>query len=493
MLIVLFLTSLRLFITKAEKYFYIYEWDINNIFIPPTSHDMKRNFYRNCGIGESISGRKANSQDKSFYQHTYETSPYSLFEYSLHRLANSPRRVLSPEKASIFFIPYDITHNTWYAASKPSNKLNNSVNSKPFQSKNVIFDDLRTPAFATKRLYNIISLLNSSSDFQKLNGKNHFVIEDDSPYFEWKHNVQAWKDFHEFCKFCMKITPDVTDELRDKFKSIIIPTTILSAPHPSAIHYNNAVGKPPWDISLNRHNKFIVSTVGTVHKADRKATRIRQILDHQCNKHKHETFLDNSGIETVNVCYVNNLSKNSYRKFKSYDAIEIYRKSVFCLCAPGDLDVRKALFDIISSGCIPVLFNNFTLGEYQNYIPSQEKVSILFNFNGKSIVDDFSTPSFDKHLKFKLKDSIFSSIDVIKHLHDLYVSKPDFIGSIQRNIERLASRIQYNVIDNCSQEIYHGIIHSVNAKKIMEASTTTANSIDAYDVLLEQLFSKLNS
>jgi hypothetical protein len=157
--------------------------------------------------------------------------------------------------------------------------------------------------------------------------------------------------------------------------------------------------------------------------------------------------------------------------------------------------VRKALFDIISSGCIPVLFNNFTLGEYQNYLPSQEKVSILFNFNGKSIVDDFSTPSFDIHLKFKLKDSILGSIDVIKYLHDLYVSKPDFIRGIQKNIERLASRIQYNAIDNCIQEIYHGIIHSANANKIMGATTTPTitNSIDAYDLLLEQLFSKLNS
>ena len=37
----------------------------------------------------------------------------------------------------------------------------------------------------------------------------------------------------------------------------------------------------------------------------------------------------------------NFLSRNSYKTFQSIDALEVYRDSVFCLCAPGDLEVRK--------------------------------------------------------------------------------------------------------------------------------------------------------
>ncbi len=36
--------------------------------------------------------------------------------------------------------------------------------------------------------------------------------------------------------------------------------------------------------------------------------------------------------------------------------LDYYRHSVFCLQPPGDMDGRKAIFDSISTGCIPVIF-----------------------------------------------------------------------------------------------------------------------------------------
>ena len=47
------------------------------------------------------------------------------------------------------------------------------------------------------------------------------------------------------------------------------------------------------------------------------------------------------------------------------DFLTIYRNSVFCLCPPGDDPGRKAVFDAILSGCIPVIFEVATL--YNQY------------------------------------------------------------------------------------------------------------------------------
>ena len=80
--------------------------------------------------------------------------------------------------------------------------------------------------------------------------------------------------------------------------------------------------------------------------------------------------------------------------FQTIDALTIYRDSVFCLCAPGDLEVRKALFDIVGTGCIPVLFHNSTIGEYIDYIPQDstlmdtfalEDVVVSYGFDGVAI------------------------------------------------------------------------------------------------------------
>ena len=43
------------------------------------------------------------------------------------------------------------------------------------------------------------------------------------------------------------------------------------------------------------------------------------------------------------------------------DLLSAYRRAVFCLCPPGDDPGRKAVFDSIVSGCIPVIFHDSTL------------------------------------------------------------------------------------------------------------------------------------
>jgi hypothetical protein len=228
---------------------YIYDWPSHIIIVPPNKHDEKRHFHLNNGLGQLLDA------DIGFY----ETSPYSLFQYMIARLKLHPSRVFDPEKASAFFIPFDITHNTWECSKS----------------------NISTKELSPRASFAIAELTNSKY-FKRNNGKDHFFIEDDSPFFDWKHDFASWRQFHDLCKNCLTVTPDNTKRLRDQFKHIIRPDTIISTPHPAAIHFSDKVKFFPWSQRNEHHDRILVSSVGTVHKALKFSTAIRYILDMQC-------------------------------------------------------------------------------------------------------------------------------------------------------------------------------------------------------------------
>jgi len=147
-----------------------------------------------------------------------------------------------------------------------------------------------TDILPNQRVFSVASILNSSTYFRRLNGKDHFVIEDDSPFFTWKHDIASWRYFNLFCQECLLVSPDNTASLRNKFR-YLIRDKLISAPHPSAYHYienlnvdfnKETISHIPWIDNNDRHDKIIVVIVGTVKKASRSATKIRKILDQQC-------------------------------------------------------------------------------------------------------------------------------------------------------------------------------------------------------------------
>jgi hypothetical protein len=252
-----------------------------------------------------------------------------------------------------------------------------------------------------------LNSLSNSKYFGKNHGRDHVLIEDDSPYFSWKHDVAAWRRLHDMCKECVTVTPDTTLALRHQYRNILSVDRVVATPHPSAYHHHptlegdhptthvvegkrtrkrkgktlilsNETYHHPWDPDTPppvgvrvssvpksmSYSKRLVTTVGTVHKADKTATKIRSILDKQIKK-CYKAQMPHRG-QGAPDCLSVNLKKNTYKRFKS-TSVEAYRASYFCLCAPGDLEIRRALFDIILSGCIPVTFVNSTLSEYRAY------------------------------------------------------------------------------------------------------------------------------
>ena len=153
-------------------------------------------------------------------------------------------------------------------ADKMKNVKNVTPSVQQFHGRNLRrrdeWADLRSPVFANERVKRIISFLNTSSAFLRSQGKDHFFIEDDSPYFHWKHGIDAWKSFHEFCKFCITVTPDTTTSLRIKYKHVIEPSTVIAAPHPSSIHFQSKTQKMSQPcIHGHAAKDILVSSVGT--------------------------------------------------------------------------------------------------------------------------------------------------------------------------------------------------------------------------------------
>ena len=55
----------------------------------------------------------------------------------------------------------------------------------------------------------------------------------------------------------------------------------------------------------------------------------------------------------------------------------LYSRAVFCLQPPGDTATRSGIFDSIVSGCVPVLWSNETLAQYELHLPEPERVAVV--------------------------------------------------------------------------------------------------------------------
>ena len=68
-------------------------------------------------------------------------------------------------------------------------------------------------------------------------------------------------------------------------------------------------------------------------------------------------------------------------------AIEVYRKSVFCLSPTGDNPARKATFDALIAGCIPVFLDpDSFLNQYKLHLSLRQKRLMSVNFSPEQLL-----------------------------------------------------------------------------------------------------------
>ncbi len=256
---------------------------------------------------------------------------FSMFNSIFNRLKRSSRRTYNPDEATLFIIPYDIGLDGYLDPNTCRNRR---------QCSHGLVGKLTK--FLTNSIY-----------FQRNQGRDHVVLWSLGQYHPWPHAGcdLFMKDFCSQCTFtCYWMDPTKVD---NKF---------ISMPFPSAYHWWDNIKNIPWDLQ-NRHLRNLTAVyLGSTQTLNPAHTKIRRAMANQCNisSECHWLKISHSSID------------NSIGDFLS-----IYKKAVFCLCPPGDDPARKAVFDAIVSGCIPVIFEVATLyNQYPWHIGEQAALDI---------------------------------------------------------------------------------------------------------------------
>lgn len=302
---------------------------------------------------------------------------FSMFSSLFNRIKRSKRRTLDPEKASLFIIPYDLG-------------LDGYLDSRTCKNSR------RCTAGMPQRLQSIIL---KQPYFYRHMGADHAVLWSLGQYHPWPHNGcdLFMRDFCARCTFtCYWMDPQKAEN------------RFVSMPFPSGYHWWEGIRRLPWQYSDEgaRNRTMTAVYVGSTQTLNPAHTKIRRAMTTQCNASAE--------------CHWMQIAHSS-KDQNIADFLSVYKRAKFCLCPPGDDPARKAVFDAILSGCIPVIFEVATLfNQYPWHIGEQAALDIAVSFPGGAVRSgkmDFM--------------SILTKIP------------PETIRLKQQAIARLAPRIQY--------------------------------------------------
>ncbi|KAF8380258.1 hypothetical protein HHK36_027742 [Tetracentron sinense] len=264
-------------------------------------------YFKNEAMGEPIQ-----KLGKGWYQ----THQYSLEPIFHSRVLKHPCRVYNENEAKLFYVPFygglDILR--WHF-------------------KNVSNDVKDTLGL------DLVKWLESKPSWGQNSGKDHvFVLGKISWDFRRNINSSWGTSFLQL------------DQMQNPLKLLIErqPWHIndIGIPHPTHFHPHSDDDIISWQLKIIRSNrKNLVSFAGGARPGA--PENIRSVLIKQC------TSRDDG--------YCKFLDCNSGGCNKSESIIELFMDSEFCLQPPGDSPTRKSVFDSLLSGCIPVLFDPFTV------------------------------------------------------------------------------------------------------------------------------------
>lgn len=270
----------------------------------------------------------------------YLTWHFSLFSSLYNRMKRSSRRTLDPEKASLFIIPYDLG-------------LDGYLDARTCQNRRQCTGGL---------VGKLTSILSKSKYFQRHQGADHALLWSLGQYHPWPRAGcdVLMKDF------CAKCT--ITCYWMDATKA---DSRFVSVPFPSGYHWWDGIKNLPWDLSLAPQRNLTAVYLGSTQTLNPTHTKIRRAMTAQC--------------ETSSECHWFKIAHSS-KDTSIADFLSIYKRATFCLCPPGDDPARKAVFDCIISGSIPVIFELNTLyNQYPWHITEQQALDISVYIPGGAV------------------------------------------------------------------------------------------------------------
>lgn len=352
----------------------------------------------------------------------FGTWHFSLFNSLYNRLRRSPRRTMDPEKASFFLIPYDLALDGYLDRRNCQNRL-------------------RCMRYLVTRLY---VFLHQSKYFNRYKGADHVVLWSLHQYHKLPGN--SCNEFIDrLCKLCT-FTCYWSNYT-------IVDNRYVSVPFPSSYHWYDEIKNPPWLMSNAANRNILAVYLGSEMTITWWNTQIRRAVAKQCNQATECKWL-----------------KVAHRTTDSgvKSSISSYARSIFCLNPPGDDSGRRAVFDSLVAGCIPVIFDHATIyNQYHWHMNEQIALDISVYIPGAAIVsgelnlvDVLKNISADVIRKKQAAIAVIAPslqysappLHMLANLSDETVWEPPFEDGVDRVLDGIFARV-HNVLEKQSTGI----------------------------------------
>ena len=366
---------------------------------------------------------------------------------------------MNKSQASLFFVPYDIgVVSQW----NPKNGQYVMHQKGGCSAK----DEVK-------------KLLASAVESSPLQGHDHVIINSQMAVL----NSNCYSIMLE-CVNCARVCSDPSRAMKPLLwntpgayykyamkKNTSVPYGSFGVPIPASIHFNEHMIEEPWK-DWEQERPILVTAWFSQYVQNRIASQTRQRLSKNCRKRPekcafieiyersgHQQKTVNFGRRDSRIHTSSNISRRIIDKFES--GYDFYRHSTFCLHPPGDIEMRKGMFDSFLLGCIPVLFlPNILVKKYPWYFTESMEAAMSVNIRINSV------------------GNVIDQLDAIPM---------EVIRSKRKSIAEYATRLNY-ALPPASYRNYIG----VNERSKLDGQATwSPPEQDATDVMLSALFERV--
>ncbi|XP_019156429.1 PREDICTED: probable xyloglucan galactosyltransferase GT19 [Ipomoea nil] len=364
-------------------------------------------------------GQKTHSSSHSWYR----TDPYMLELVFHRRMLEYPCLTSDPSLAAAVYLPY-------YAG---------------LDSLRYLFGPEANSSFRHGLdLYDFIARVDSPSVWGRNLGHDHFLV---MARPAWDFTQPVTNDPPVFGTSFLEL-PEFFNLTALTLEARAYPWQETAIPYPTSFHPPNLAFYESWvnRVKRSRRTAVMLFAGGGGISAN---PNIRRSIRLECD---NATNVNINGTGYQKVCDFVDCSNG----ICEHDPIKFMKpmlQATFCLQPPGDTPTRRATFDGILAGCIPVFFDDLTAKkqykwhlpvekypEFSVFIPKEEVV-----FNGLRIVDVLM--SIPRTKVRRMREKVIEMIPRVmyrKHGSSLGLrNKKDAIDiAVEGTLERIKSKLQ---------------------------------------------------
>ena len=358
-------TKKRLFYMYDLPEVFWWRWPIEGSDCGNSNGYISHHHKENSGVGKLLSAADG----------LYFTWHGGMFSSLYTRFKRSKLRTFDPEKASIFIIPYDLGLDGYLDPGSCTGRLNCTSGLVP----------------------TLLNTLNEQKYFKRNDGADHVVLWSLGQLHHWP-TEKCNRFMKDYCRKCT-----ITCYWMDSSK---YEQRFVSLPFSSSFHWWEGIKTLPWDLTYAASRNLTMVYLGSTKTLNPISTKLRIAITKQCQADPE--------------CHWFQVGHSS-RDIGIAGLLSVYKQSVFCLCPPGDDPTRKAVVDIIVSGCIPVFFNYMTLhNQHPWHLTEQDTLDISVYIP-----------------EWKVRTNVVNVMEVLRSI------SPEVIRKKQEALAFIAPRIQY--------------------------------------------------